>query len=57
MSELDMVVMIRVILSYVEDIHKGARSPGATSIRDKLRRYKESTVEALSKTDERRVDR
>jgi hypothetical protein len=47
-----MIVMIRTILSFVEDIHKGGSHPAAVRIRTRLRKYRDATVEELSKARE-----
>jgi hypothetical protein len=48
MTERDKILMMQVLLSFVDDIHKGKPHPGPFSIRNRLRRYDENLDQLLS---------
>jgi hypothetical protein len=47
MSDKEMVLMIRVMLTYVEDIHRGGGSPSAKAIKRKLETSREKVSRAF----------
>jgi hypothetical protein len=47
MTEFETVVMMRVLLSFVKDIHKGGGEPSPYEIQQRLRLYRESTEKLL----------
>jgi hypothetical protein len=47
MNEREKVVMMRVLLSFVKDIHDGKSTPGPYAIQQRLRLYTESTERLL----------
>ena len=49
MEEFEKIVLIRTILSFVEEIHKGKSAPGPVGIQTRLRHFTQTTAELLSK--------
>jgi hypothetical protein len=48
-TEFEQVVLLRTLLSYVEEIHKGQGAPGPVGILRRLRRYAQLTATQLQK--------
>ena len=47
MTEREKVVMLRVLLSFIEEIRNGKKHPGPWAIQNRIRMYEKSTEELL----------
>jgi hypothetical protein len=50
MSEKEMILMLQVLLSFVEEIKEGKQAPGPWAIQQRLRTYKQNAEQLLKNT-------